>query len=87
MQSDLKIFRHNGTDEIGMQSQKMYTGSACRGSEQNMANSTLQSLFREPRTRLTDRTTFVQVISRLSSYKEKRAEEERKFVRQAEKAA
>jgi len=52
-----------------------------------MANSTLQSLFREPKTRLTDRTTFVQVISRLSSSKDKKAEDERKFVKQAEKAA
>lgn len=53
-----------------------------------MANSTLQSLFREPKTRLTDRTTFVQVISRLSSStKDKKAEDERKFANQAEKAA
>lgn len=87
MQPDLKTFQCEGTDEIVLQSQIMYTGSACRGSEQNMANSTLQSLFREPKTRLTDRTTFVQVISRLSSSKDKRAEEERKFVKQAEKAA
>ena len=34
-----------------------------------MANGTLQSLFREPKDRATDRTTFAQVISRLSSVK------------------
>ena len=51
-----------------------------------MANSTLQSLFREPMTRFTDRTTFVQVVSRLSCSKDKKVEEQ-KSAKDAEKAA
>ncbi|MCE5200311.1 MAG: hypothetical protein ABFD54_08580 [Armatimonadota bacterium] len=37
------------------------------GGVSNMANCTLQSLFREPTKRLTDRAAFAQAVSRLSS--------------------
>ncbi len=52
-----------------------------------MANSTLQSLLREPKTRFTDRATFAQALSRLSCPKDRKAEDERKAAKQAEKAA
>lgn len=45
--------------------QRSVTGSACRGVSK-MANGTLQGLFLEPKHRLTDRTAFVQALSRLS---------------------
>mgnify|MGYP005861906195 CR=1 FL=1 len=52
-----------------------------------MANSTLQSLFRYATVRRTDRTVFVQALSRLSYPKDRKAEEEPKAAKQAEKAA
>ena len=52
-----------------------------------MGNGTLQSLFRDPKNRLTDRVTFVQVISRLSSRKQAKEAVERKLAKGAEKAA
>jgi hypothetical protein len=66
----------------------MFTGSACRGSEQKMANSTLQSLLREPRIRMTDRAAFVQAVSRLSCpQKDRKMEDDQKCAKQTEKAA
>ena len=55
-----------GTDESFPASYTWFTGTACRGSEQKMANGTLQSLFREPRDRRTDRAVFAQAVSRIS---------------------
>jgi len=52
-----------------------------------MANGTLQSLFRDPKNRMTDRETFVQVVSRLSYPKDGKQTDERKPEKRAEKAA
>ena len=43
-----------------------------------MANGTLQHCLREPRSRLTDREVFAQVMSRLSDLRSKRPGRERK---------
>ena len=52
-----------------------------------MANGILQSLFRDPKNRMTDRVTFVQVVSRLSNLKDEKEADERKPEKRAEKAA
>jgi len=50
-----------------------------------MANSTLQGLFRESSVRATDRATFAYVISRLSSAKDKKVEDQQKSEKDAER--
>ncbi|MCL5105549.1 MAG: hypothetical protein M1133_15750 [Armatimonadetes bacterium] len=45
-----------------------------------MANGTLQSLFREPRDRRTDRAVFAQAVSRISVVRSQKKEDARKPV-------
>lgn len=52
-----------------------------------MANGTLESLFREPKNRMTDRAAFAQALSRLSAVKSTKDTDERKSAKGEEKAA
>ncbi|MHB9035582.1 MAG: hypothetical protein ACYC64_02870 [Armatimonadota bacterium] len=52
-----------------------------------MANCTLQSLFREPQKRLTDRVAFAQAVSRISSIQSKREEDAKKPAKNRPRAA
>jgi len=52
-----------------------------------MANSILQSLFRDATVRETDQMVFVQALSRLSYVRDRRIEDEAKSAKAAEKAA
>ena len=52
-----------------------------------MANRLLQGLLCEPKHRLTDRAAFAQAVSRLSSFRAKKEQEEQKSEKDARKPA